>query len=59
MSKELYMLAHDELIAELMEADPSMTWNRAYEITAELAYERMKDNIAAMADELKDRAKYE
>jgi hypothetical protein len=59
MSKELYMQAHEELIEEAMEADPTLDWSQAYTLTAAGAYERMVDKIANAADEAKDRAKYE
>jgi hypothetical protein len=59
MSKELYMRAHEELIEEAMEADPTLTWAQAYTLTAAGAHERMVDKLANAADEAKDRAKYE
>lgn len=59
MTKQYFIDAHEELISELMEANPNMSWSRAYELTADSAYERMKDKLADMADELRDRAKYE
>ncbi|MHB1328006.1 MAG: hypothetical protein ACYC2K_07375 [Gemmatimonadales bacterium] len=59
MSKELYMKAHEELIEEAMEADPTLDWSTAYTITAAGAHQRMVDKIANAADEAKDRAKYE
>lgn len=59
MSKEQYMAAHEELIKEAMDADPSLTWEQAYTLTAAGAYDRMVDKLANAADEAKDRAKYE
>lgn len=57
MSKELYMAAHEELIAERMEADPMLSWSDAYDYTADAAYDRMKENLADMADQLRQREK--
>ena len=59
MSKELWMKAHEELIAEAMEADPTLDWSQAYTLTSAGAYERMVEKLANAADEAKDRAKYE
>lgn len=59
MSKELYMKAHEELIEAAMAADPTLTWDQAYTLTAAGAYDRMVDKLANAADEAKDRAKYE
>lgn len=59
MSKELWMKAHEELIEEAMEADPSLDWSQAYTLTAAGAHQRMVDKLANAADEAKDLAKYE
>jgi hypothetical protein len=34
MSKELWTKAHEELIEEAMEADPTLDWSQAYTLTA-------------------------
>ena len=57
MSKELYMAAAEQIIEELMEAGPNMTWSEAYEKSADLAYDRMRENLAGHADYLRMRAK--
>jgi len=54
MSKELWIQAHDELVEEYMEENPSVTWTDAYNLCAEHASERMSDNLADLADQLCD-----
>jgi len=61
MSKEAFIAAHEELIDEFMEAwddaHPDATveeWRiaeaKAYDLTADAAYERMRDNLADAID---------
>ena len=50
MCKELYIAAHDELAAEMLERHPHMSETKAYDMTAEAADERMKDKLADMID---------
>ena len=57
--KELFIEAHEELIAEYLDAHPNATDAEAYERTADGAYERMRDKYADMVDAAKDRAKAE
>lgn len=57
MSKELYMAAHEELMERYLEEHPDADWSEAYERTADGAYDRMRDNLAAKADYLRMRAK--
>lgn len=57
MSKELFMAAHDELIERYMLSHPEATEDQAYEATADDAYDRMTDNLANMADRLRQEAK--
>ena len=47
MSKELFMKAHEELIAEAMEADPTLTEAQAYTLTAAGAMDRMRSKVEA------------
>ena len=49
MSKELYMAAHDELIAEEMDAT-GCDEATAYDRTADRAWDRMADKLADLAD---------
>ena len=58
MSKELFMAAHEEVIAEYLEANPGATEDEAYDVTADAAYLRMQDKYADMIDAARDRAKY-
>lgn len=57
--KELFIEAHEELIAEYLEAHPNATEAEAYDATADHAYESMRDKYADMVDAAKDRAKSE
>jgi len=59
MSKELFIVAHEELIEKYLEQHPEATEAEAYDKTADGAYDRMTDKLADMADRLRDRAKYE
>lgn len=57
MSKELYMAACDQIIEKLMAENPNMIWDEAYEKSADLAYDRMRENMADYDDYLRMRAK--
>lgn len=57
MSKELYMAAHEQLIEEAMERDPTLTWDRTYDMLADAAYDRMRDMYADRIDAARLRAK--
>lgn len=59
MSKDLWIEAHERLIADYMDKHPKADWSRAYDATAPLVDESMVDDIAAKIDELRDRRKYE
>jgi hypothetical protein len=55
--KELFIQAHEQLIAEFMEQHPGADESVAYEATADGAYERMRENMANRIDEARMRAK--
>ncbi len=57
MSKEHFIAAHEELIERYLEKHPNATEAEAYDKTADGAYDRMRDNLADMADTLRQRAK--
>lgn len=57
MSKEWFMAAHEQLIAEYLDAHPDADEEEAYEATADAAYGRMQDMIADRGDYLRMRAK--
>lgn len=57
--KELFMAAHEELIAEYLERHPGASWTEAYEATGDDAYYRMRDNLADAADRIRKRVKEE
>lgn len=57
MSKELWVQAHDELVEEYMEDNPSVSWTEAYNRCAAYASERMGDNLADQIDQLNDERK--
>lgn len=59
MSKEMFMVAHEELIERYLEAHLDADWNEAYEKTADDAYDHMRDKFADMVDAAKQRAKDE
>lgn len=59
MSKELFIAAHEELVEQYMNDHPEADWGDAYEKTADLAYDRMRDKFADMVDAAKQRAKDE
>lgn len=46
--------AHAELVEEYLEEHPGVSEDEAYDATADLAYERMQDNLADMGDWLYD-----
>ena len=56
MTKALYIAAHERLVAEEM-ARTGCDWTAAYERTADRAYDAMRDDLADMADDLRQRAK--
>lgn len=51
------MAAHELLIEDYMEEHPAADWSEAYENTADQAYDRMRDNLADMADNLRKQRK--
>ncbi len=53
MSKDLWIQAHDELVEEYMEDNPSVSWTEAYNRCAAYASERMGDNLADLGDQLR------
>lgn len=56
--KDMFIEAHEELMAEYLEEHPDADPDDAYDIVADHAYERMRDNMWNRADALKDRWKY-
>jgi len=44
------MAIHDELVEQYLLAHPLATEYQAYDATADLAFERMRDRLADMAD---------
>lgn len=52
--KEIYISAHEEMMDEYMEQHPDTTKEEAYERTADAAWDRMNDKLAAIADSRKD-----
>lgn len=59
MSKEMWIAAHEKLIEEYMEEHPNATEEEASDKTADMAQDRVIDDMSAMADYLNDRAKEE
>ena len=56
---EFYQKAHEALIEAYMETHPGVSWDTAYDRTADMAYGLMQDLAAEKIDEMRDRAKYE
>lgn len=50
MSKELFILAHEQLVEEYIDANPGATWTQAYERTSDAAHDRMVDTLANRID---------
>jgi len=48
--KDLYMTAHDELIAEYMDKHPDADEAKVYDAMAGAAFDRMRDRYADMFD---------
>lgn len=57
MSKELFMEAHEQLVAEYMEEHPDADESAVYEMMADRAHDRMCDNLAARIDAARDAAR--
>lgn len=57
MSKDHYIAAHEQLIAEYLERHPNATEAEAYDRTADGAYGRYRDNLADIADRVRQRMK--
>jgi hypothetical protein len=50
MSKELWLQAHEDLVAEYLDLNPGTSWSLAYEITADHVNDRLRDRYAEMID---------
>ena len=59
MDKEIFIAAHEELIEQYLLDHPEATESEAYDLTADLAYDRCRDKWADMADAVKQRLKDE
>lgn len=59
MSKEDFIRAHEREVAEYLDRNPKAAWADAYERTAERAWDRMREDLADRADELRSRRKDE
>lgn len=57
MSKEHFIAAHDQLVNEYLDRHPNADWRTAYDKTADRAYDRMRNNLADLADTARLRAK--
>jgi hypothetical protein len=56
--KELWIAAHEALVAEYLEANPHASETAAYNATEDAAFDRVTDQLAAAIDDYKDRMKY-
>jgi hypothetical protein len=59
MSKDAYIAAHEELTQEFLRDHPEMTWQQAYDATADAAWDRMRDSMADWIDAARQRLKDE
>lgn len=50
MSKQQWLQAHEDLVAEFLEMNPGVSWSLAYELTAKHVDDRVADNYAAQID---------
>lgn len=50
MSKELFFLAHEQLVSEYLDEHPDADWSEAYEKTSDKAYDRMLDLASDQID---------
>lgn len=57
MSKDIFIAAHEELIAEYMADHPDADWSEAYEKTADAIDARYRNNLADRIDAARLRAK--
>ncbi len=57
MSKELYMIAHEEAVERYLEDHPDASEMEAYESTGDAAYEGMREMMADRIDDARQRAK--
>ncbi len=57
--KDAFIAAHESLIEEMLERNPHLTWDQAYDLCGDAAYGRMQDRLADIADNLRQRAKDE
>ena len=57
--KELFILAHEELIEIYLEKHPDATYDEAYDKCADAANDRMRDKWADMIDHARQRRKDE
>ena len=57
--RELYIQAHEELIAEYLENHPNATEVQAYDLMADKAYDRYRDKFADQVDQARQRKKDE
>jgi len=55
--KELFIEAHEELIAEYLDAHPNATEQQAYDLTVDAALDRMTDMLSDRIDAAHDRMK--
>jgi len=50
MSKELYIAAHERLINEYLDEHEYADWSKAYEVTADMAFQHMQEMYADQID---------
>lgn len=55
--KELYIDVLEEMIGDFLEKNPGVTWEQAYNMLSDDAYDAAMDRYAERADQFKDKSK--
>ena len=53
MSKDAFIAAHEALVEEYLDANPDVSWEEAYDITADAAWRRVRKAMADRADRIR------
>ncbi len=56
-NKDDFIVAHEALVEEYLDAHPNATWDQAYSRTADGAWDRSRDMMADRIDAARDRMK--
>lgn len=56
--KDIWLRAHEDLVAEYLDQHPGLSWSAAYSITASMVDERAADLYAEQIDQARMESKY-